>query len=121
MDFITDLPLSNGYDSILVMIDHGLTKGVIYAPCNKTIDAAITSALFLDNIYRRFGLLDKIISDHGPQFASAVAKELRKLLGIKLALSTVYHPQTDGETKCVNQEMEIYLQIFCENHPETWT
>ncbi len=40
MDFIMDLPLSNGYDSILVMVDHRLMKGVIYAPCNKMIDAA---------------------------------------------------------------------------------
>ncbi len=91
------------------MVDHGLTKGVIYAPCNKTIDAATMSALFLDNVYQRFGLPDKIISDQGPQFASAVARELGKLLGIKLMLSTAYHPQTNEETKCVNQEMEIYL------------
>jgi hypothetical protein len=47
-------------------------------------------------------------------------QELGKLLGIKLAMSTAYHPQTDGETERVNQELEIYLRTFCSNKPETW-
>jgi len=34
--------------------------------------------------------------------------------------STVYHPQTDGETERVNQGLEIYFQIFCSNNPKTW-
>ena len=42
------------------------------------------------------------------------------MLGIKLAMSTAYHPQTDGETEWVNQEVEVYLQMFCSNNPETW-
>ena len=46
--------------------------------------------------------------------------ELLKLLGIKSALSTAYHPQTDGTTKRVNQEIEAYLAIYCASHPEEW-
>ena len=86
------------------MVDHGLTKGVILCPTKKTIDAAGVASLFFSKVFKRFGLYDKIISDRGPQFASTFAKELGKLLGYELALSTAYHPQTDGETKCVNQE-----------------
>jgi hypothetical protein len=56
MDLITDLPPSLGYDSILSVVDHGLTKGVILIPCSKTITAEGTAKLLLDNLYKRFGL-----------------------------------------------------------------
>ena len=120
MDLITDLPPVDGFDSILVMVDQGLTKGVILIPCDKTITAEGTAKLLLENLYKRFGLLDKIISDRGPQFTLKAFVELLKLLGIKLALSTAYHPQTDGTTKQVNQEIEAYLGIYCASHPEEW-
>jgi len=70
-DMITDLPLSSGFDSVLVMVDHGLTKGVIFIPCHKAI-----TALFFKHVFICFGLHDKVISDRGPQFASAFTKEL---------------------------------------------
>ena len=110
MDLITDLPPAEGYDSILVMIDQGLSKGVILLPCNKTLTSEDTAKLLLENLYKQFGLPDKIISDRGPQFASKAFKELLNLLGIKSALSTAYHPQTDGTTERTNQEIEAYLQ-----------
>lgn len=76
IDFITDLPLSNGYDSIMVVVDHGLTKGVVFIPCHKTIDAITTATKYYEAVYRRFGLPDKVISDRGPQFTSQSTKEL---------------------------------------------
>src|SRR5271155_3054402 len=79
MDFITDLPISEGYDSILVVVDQGLSKGVILCPCTKTITSEDTAQLLLDNLYKRFGLPDKIISDRGPQFAAKAFRELLKL------------------------------------------
>ena len=120
MDFITDLPPVNGFDSILVVVDQGLTKGVILTPCRKTITTEETGRLLLENLYKRFGLPDKIISDRGPQFASKSFVELLKLLGITSALSTAYHPQTDGTTEQVNQEIEVYLSIYCTSHPKEW-
>ena len=120
MDLITDLPPVDGFDSILVVVDQGLSKGVILLPCNKTLTSEGTALLLLDNLYKRFGLPDKIISDRGPQFASKAFLELLKLLKIKLALSTAYHPQTDGTTERVNQEIEAYISIYCASHPEEW-
>ena len=99
MDFITDLPESQGFDSLLVVVNHGLMKGVILSPCRKTIDAVGTAKLLLNNIYQQFGLPDKAISDRGPQFAARVFRELGNLLDIKLAMSTAHHPQTDGVTE----------------------
>ena len=120
MDLITDLPLADSHDSILVMVDQGLSKGVILIPCNKTLTSEGTAQLLFENLYKRFGLPDKIISDRGPQFASRAFIELLKLLGIKSALSTAYHPQTDGTTERTNQEIEAYLSIYCASHPEDW-
>jgi hypothetical protein len=63
---VLNLPLVKGFDSILVVVDQGLSKGVILIPCNKTITAEGTAKLLLDNLYKRFGLPDKIISDRDP-------------------------------------------------------
>ena len=120
VDLITDLPPSRSYDSVMVVVDHGLTKGVILCPCNKNIDVAGVAKLFFLHVFRHYGLYDKCISDRGPQFASAFARELTCLLKYDLKLSSAYHPQTDRETERVNQELEIYLCIFCNGHPEKW-
>ena len=62
-DFITDLPDVDRFDSIMVVVDHSLTKGVILIPCNKRIDVLTMADLYLEYIYKQLGLPDKIISD----------------------------------------------------------
>ena len=121
MDMITDLPTSGGYDSILAVVDHSLMKGVILVPCNKTLMADQCMQLLLDNIYKQFGLMDKIISNRGPQFVAKSFLELLKLLKIKSSLTMAYHPQSDGATERVNQEIEAYISIFCMNNPDEWS
>ena len=76
--------------------------------------------LFFSHVFKRFGLHDSLISDQGPQFASAFARELARLLQYDVKLSTAYHPQTDGQTERTNQEIETYLRIFCANNPKNW-
>ena len=58
------------------------------------------------------GLPEEVISNCGTHFISQFMRELNKLLGIKIAASTAYHPQTDGQTEWVNQEIEQYLRLF---------
>ncbi|ESK86547.1 reverse transcriptase-rnase h-integrase [Moniliophthora roreri MCA 2997] len=120
MDLITDLPESGGYDTVLVVVDHSSTKGVIFTPCNKTVDAEQTATLLLNNVYKRFGLPDKIISDRDPRFAAKVFQELGKQLGVKHMMSTAFHPQTDGESERVNQELEVFLRLFCSRQQDKW-
>ena len=79
MDLITDLPLIDNCDSILVVVDQGLTKGVILIPTTETLMADGAGQLLLDNLYKRFGLPDKILSDRGLQFATQAFQELLKL------------------------------------------
>ena len=102
MDLITNLPLSDGFNSILVMVDHRLMKGVILMPCNKTITTEQVAKLLLEHLYKQFGLPDEFNSDRGPQFTAHAFQELLKLLGTTSKLSTAYHPQTNGATERVN-------------------
>jgi hypothetical protein len=121
MDFITDLPPSNGFDSILVIVDHGLTKGVILSPCKKTISSEQTGHLIFEHLLARFGRPNKIISDRDPRFMAESFQAGLNLMGIKSAPSTAFHPQTDSATERVNQEIEAYLSIFCSVNPDTWS
>uniref|UniRef100_A0A0W0GC85 Putative retrotransposon nucleocapsid protein n=1 Tax=Moniliophthora roreri TaxID=221103 RepID=A0A0W0GC85_MONRR len=120
MDLITDLPEVNGCNVILVVVDHATTKGVIFIPCKKKLDAVETAELLFQHVYKRFRLLDKIILDRDPRFAAEVFTEMGRILGIKQMLSTTYHPQTDRETERVNQEVEIYLCFFCAKEQTKW-
>jgi hypothetical protein len=120
MDLITDLPPVDGCDSILVVVDRGNTKGAILIPMAKKLTQEGAGQLLLDNLYKQFGLPDKMLSDRGPQFAAKAFCKLLKLLGIKSNLTTAYHPQTDGATVRVNQEIEAYLLIYCSAHHTAW-
>ena len=121
VDLITDLPPFHGYNSLMVVVDHGLSKGVILTPCTKTIDTKGVAELFFKHVFLRYGLHDHLISDQGPQFASAFTAKLAHILNYDLKLSTVYHPQTDREMEWVNQEVETYLQMFCQGQSDKWS
>jgi len=118
-DFITKLPLAQGYDSILVVVDR-LTKMVHFIPTTEKTSAEGLARLFRDNVWKLHGLLESIISDRGPQFAAGLMRELNEILGIKSKLSTVFYPQTDGQTERVNQELEQYLRMFIDHRQEQW-
>jgi len=118
-DFIMDLPKINGLNAINVVVDKFL-KAIVITPCRKDITASETATLFLNHVWKWFGLPDRIISDRGPQFASQVTKEIWKTLGIELSMSMAYHPQTDGETEHVNQEIKQYLWSMIMHSPKGW-
>jgi RNase H-like domain found in reverse transcriptase/Integrase zinc binding domain len=119
MDLIMDLPPAEESDSILVVVDQGLLKGVILCPTTKTVTMDRIGDLLHENLYKRFGLLDKMISDRGPQFVAKAFRAMLSRLGVNLVLSTAYHPQTDGTMERVNQEIKAYLAIYCHSYPET--
>ena len=100
MDFISDLPPAEENKEItglLVIVDHGLTKGVILTPCRKNIDAEETAQIFLEKVFAKFGLSDVVFLDRGTQFMAKFFTKLFRLLGIDQRFSTAYHPQTDGQ------------------------
>ena len=120
-NFVTDLLVSTGFDSLMVMVNHSSMKRVICISCHKTINTETTTQNFIDHVFQHFGLPNSFLSDRGPQFSLQVFKKIAWILGFKTFRSTAYYPQTDRETECVNQELKIYMHIFCSNNPETWS
>ena len=118
-DFITKLPIAQGYNSILVVVDQ-LTKMVYFVPTTEKTLAEGLARLFRDNVWKLYGLLESVISDRGPQFVAGIMRELNKMLGIESKLSTAFHPQIDGQTERVNQELEQYLRMFTNHRQEQW-
>ena len=99
VDFITKLPESNGYDSILTVTDHDYSKVSIFIPCREEILSEQTAALYVSHVFARYGLPSKIISDRDPRFASKFMRELCRLLGVQQNISTAYHPRTDEQSE----------------------
>ena len=118
-DFITKLPIAQGYNSILVVVDQ-LTKMVYFIPTTEKTLAEGLARLFRDNVWKLYGLLESVILDRGPQFVAGIMRELNKMLGIESKLSTAFHPQIDGQTERVNQELEQYLRMFTNHRQEQW-
>jgi len=119
VDFITKLPLAQGYDSILVVVDR-LTKMVHFTPTTEKTLAEGLAQLFRDNMWKLHRLPESIILDRGPQFVVGLIRELNEKLGIKSKLSTVFHPQTGRQTERVNQELEQYLRMFINYRQKQW-
>jgi len=110
-DFITKLPLAQGYNAVLVVCDCFSKIAYFIATMEKT-SAEGLARLFQDHVWKLHGLPESIILDREVQFTAGMMKELNNLLGIQMKLSTAYYPQTDGQTERINQKLEQYLRVF---------
>ena len=111
VDFITKLPVVAGKDVILVVYDR-LSKMTHFVVITERTLAERLARLFRDNVWKLHRLPESIVLDRGPQFTAELMKELNKMLGIETRLSTAFHPQMDGQTEQINQELERYLRFF---------
>ena len=110
-DMIGPLPASNGFDAILVIVDW-FSKTGIAVPTQTELNSVGWAKEYIKHVFSKHGLSRKFISDQGSQFVLRFIKDVWTLLGIEGNPSMAYHPQTDGQTEHVNQELEQYLQIF---------
>ena len=119
MDFIEGLPKSKGKDTIMVIVDR-FTKYGHFITLAHPFTAQEVAKSFLDHIYKFHGLPATILTDRDKIFTSLFWRELFKHLGVKLLLSTAYHPQTDGQIERVNQCLETYLRCITMHCPRKW-
>jgi hypothetical protein len=121
MDLITQLPTSNGYDTILTIVDHGCMRAAVFLPCRTTVTGQEVAKLYYDNDYQWFGLPNKVIFDRDPRFTSLFEKALAQQLGIKQNMSLAFHPQTDRLSERTNQWVEQYLRLTINSTQTDWS
>lgn len=120
MDFIEPLPESNGFDSVLVVIDRH-SKWATFIPTHTTIDSSELATILIDRVFALHGFPKSIVSDRGSKFISRFWRYLNGRLNVELRLSTAFHPQTDGQTERTNQSLEAYLRIYCAYNQDDWS
>jgi RNase H-like domain found in reverse transcriptase/Reverse transcriptase (RNA-dependent DNA polymerase)/Integrase zinc binding domain/Chromo (CHRromatin Organisation MOdifier) domain/gag-polyprotein putative aspartyl protease len=120
MDLITQLPRTKkGHDAIVVFVDK-LSKYNYYEPTTTNVTAPELAEIFFRTVVRRHGVPESIVSDRDPRFTSMFWQCLWKKLGTKLAMSTAYHPQTDGQTERANRTLEDMLRSYVDLNQDDW-
>ena len=119
MDFITGLPHSNAFTIIMVVVDR-LSKFAHFLPLKADYNSKKVAELFIANIVKLHGIPRSIVSDRDKVFISQFWQQLFKQQGTTLAMSSAYHPQTDGQSEVLNKTLEMYLRCFCFSNPKKW-
>ena len=119
MDFVEGLPKSHMQSVVFVIVDR-LTKYTHFMALSHPYTAAKVANVYLQSVFKLHGMPSTIVSDRDPIFTSHFWRELMRLQGVALTMSSSYHPQTDGQTKVVNKSLEHYLRAFAADKPTTW-
>ena len=120
LDFVGPLAMTAaGHDFMLVVVDK-FSKGAHLIACTQSVSASEVAQLVYDNVVRLHGFPECIISDRDTRFTSKFWRALWKLSGTQLAMSTSYHPQTDGQTENVNRVVQDILRAFVSDTRRDW-
>ena len=120
VDFIMGLPKTKrGHNAIVVFVDR-LSKMTHFIAVNDTISAEQFAGIFRDEIWKHHGLAREMVSDRDPRFTSKFWRDICKMLHIRQAMSTAYHPQTDGQTERMNRVLEDMLRMYVSPVQDNW-
>ncbi len=120
IDFITDLPNSQGNTTILTIINR-FSKACRLIPLPKLPTSLETAELMCNQVFRYYGLPDDIVSDRGSQFTSRVWSAFFRSLNVNISLTSGYHPQSNGQTERLNQEVIRFLRSYCQQQQTEWS
>uniref|UniRef100_A0A672Z804 Gypsy retrotransposon integrase-like protein 1 n=1 Tax=Sphaeramia orbicularis TaxID=375764 RepID=A0A672Z804_9TELE len=120
LDFVTGLPSSDGYNTVLTIVDR-FSKMAHFVAMPKLPSAKETAEAVLFNVCRIHGFPRDVVSDRGPQFVARFWRAFCALIGASVSLSSGYHPQTNGQTERVNQVLESGLRILASHSPASWS
>ena len=119
VDFLTDLPPSQGNTTILVVVDR-FSKSCRLIPLPGLPTALQTAEALFTHVFRHYGVPEDIVSDRGPQFISRVWRAFMERLGVSVSLTSGYHPESNGQVERVNQEVGRFLRSYCQDRPGEW-
>jgi hypothetical protein len=119
VDLIGPIPECQGYIAVLIIVNW-FTKAVKYEATHLELNSEGFARIIRDRVIRNHGLPHRIIHDRDTRFMSKYMKELFTILGTKQNPSTAYHPQTDGQTERMDQNVERYLRAFINYHQDDW-
>jgi len=119
MDFIVQLPHSQGFTIIFVVVDQ-LSKFAYFIPMKSECTSKVVVEAFITNIVKIHGFPKTVVLDRDKIFVSSFWQHLFKAQGTTLAMSSSYHPQSDGQIENLNKTLEIYLRCFVFEHPKSW-
>ncbi len=105
---------------ILVVVDR-FSKACHLIPLPKIPTACQTADLMMQHVFRIHGFPQDMVSDRGSQFTSRFWKAFGRLIGASISLSSGFHPQSNGQTERVNQEIEKTLRCLVSNNQSTWS
>lgn len=120
MDFIVELPVSNGNTVILMVVDR-FSKMSHCIPLKKLPTAQELASIFAREVFRLHGLPKEIVSDRGSQFVSRFWRSFCAQMGIQLSFSSAYHPQSNGAAERSNQALEQFLRCYVSDHHNNWS
>uniref|UniRef100_A0A8K9V225 Gypsy retrotransposon integrase-like protein 1 n=1 Tax=Oncorhynchus mykiss TaxID=8022 RepID=A0A8K9V225_ONCMY len=119
IDFLTDLPPSQGNTTVLVIVDR-FSKSCRLLPLPGIPTALQTAEALFTHVFRHYGVPEDIVSDRGPQFTSRVWRAFMERLGVSVSLTSGYHPESNGQVERVNQEVGRFLRSYCQDRPGEW-
>ncbi|QRW19985.1 Retrotransposable element Tf2 protein [Rhizoctonia solani] len=118
-NMIVDLPKDGNSNSILVIVD-SFTKYIILVECSKKLKAPELADLFLQHVWKRYGMPEKTVSDQGRVFNNKFLKALYQRLGMDPHFSLAYHPQSNGQTEHINPMVKHFLQVYSGINQKDW-